>query len=346
MDLLDPLIQSEIDAGYITRRPHPKYDLFVLNYAPPVQYERRWNEATMACRGLIVDGTGRVVARPFKKFFNIGEHESPALPDLPIGDRFKAFEKMDGSLGISYATPDGLAISTRGSFESEQAIKATEMLRTTYKDAVPKMHGHITYLFEIIYPENRIVVNYGDAEELVLIGAICTKSGLEYEATDFPELPFRTPEVFTVEDLKDLPRDTSNFEGYVIMFEDGPRVKVKLDEYVKLHHLVHDMSPRRIWEALSSGENVEAMIAELPDELFDDLKAQVQDQKREFEHEVLRYRRLFKHLELHKIESRKDQAMTIIKMSKFHEMQPGPLFSLLDVKSSAFVDSIWKLVKP
>ena len=30
MDLLDPLIQSEIDAGYITRRPHPKYDLFVL----------------------------------------------------------------------------------------------------------------------------------------------------------------------------------------------------------------------------------------------------------------------------------------------------------------------------
>jgi len=346
MHLLDPLIQSEIDAGYITCRPHPKHDLFVLNYAPAVQYERRWNAATMACRGLIVDGDGNVVARPFTKFFNIGEHESPTLPDLPIGDSFKAFEKMDGSLGISYGTPDGLAISTRGSFESDQAIKATEMLRTKYKDALPLMHDHITYLFEIIYPDNRIVVNYGDAEELVLIGATYTKSGIECEATDFPELPFRHPKVFTVEDLSDLPRDTSNFEGYVIMFEDGPRVKVKLDEYVKLHRLVHDMSPRRIWEALSSGENVEAMIAELPDELFDDLKAQAVDQMRAFENEVLRYHRLFKHLELHKLESRKDQAASIIKMSKFHEMNAGPLFSLLDVKSAAFTESIWKLVKP
>ena len=96
MQYLDPRIQFEIDEGYITARPHPSLDLYVLNYSSSVSYKRRWNEATLQCRGLIVDKQGRVVSRPFSKFFNLGEHVSPDLPDVPFGESFVAYEKMDG----------------------------------------------------------------------------------------------------------------------------------------------------------------------------------------------------------------------------------------------------------
>ena len=96
LNSLDPLIANETQEGFITCRPHPELDLFVLNYAPSVAYEKRWNKATLQCRGLIVNGQGQVVSRPFPKFFNLGEHDSPDLPDVPFGESFVAYEKMDG----------------------------------------------------------------------------------------------------------------------------------------------------------------------------------------------------------------------------------------------------------
>ena len=92
------LLDEMIAAKYISEKKHPDADLYIYNYTQKAQFERFWNETTMQCRGLILDGQRKIVARPFKKFFNYGEHETLSIPDGP----FKVYEKMDGSLGILY----------------------------------------------------------------------------------------------------------------------------------------------------------------------------------------------------------------------------------------------------
>src|ERR1700744_2448922 len=64
----------------VVARRHPTRNLTILNYTERCQYERGlWNEVTLACRGLIHDGAGNVVARPFRKFFNYGQGEAGAI---------------------------------------------------------------------------------------------------------------------------------------------------------------------------------------------------------------------------------------------------------------------------
>ena len=63
------LIKQMIEEDYVSKRKHPECDLYILNYTPKCQINWKWNEATMTCRGLIVDAYWNVVARPFKKFF-------------------------------------------------------------------------------------------------------------------------------------------------------------------------------------------------------------------------------------------------------------------------------------
>ena len=168
-------LDKAIADGYISVRPHPdSRELLIYNYTAKSQYERVWTKETLACRGLILnvpdDGEILVVARPFNKFFNLAE-----LDKIPEG-KFVAQEKMDGSLGIIYQAPDGLpSVATRGSFASEQAEWATQWLRKRPKfvaaaqSAISRNH---TLLVEIIYPKNRIVIDYGELEELVLLTAI------------------------------------------------------------------------------------------------------------------------------------------------------------------------------
>ncbi|QOR67967.1 hypothetical protein IM538_07490 [Cytobacillus suaedae] len=71
----------EVEQKYISRREHPtNKDIIILNYTENATYEKRWNELTLNCRGLIVnERTGEILARPFPKFFNYGE-----IPELEV----------------------------------------------------------------------------------------------------------------------------------------------------------------------------------------------------------------------------------------------------------------------
>jgi RNA ligase len=42
-------------------------------------------------------------------------------------------------------------------------------------------------------------------------------------------------------------------EGVVVRFASGLRLKLKREEYVRLHRLVTGLTPRRIWEMLKDG---------------------------------------------------------------------------------------------
>lgn len=166
-------IDELVAQGYISKRAHSSGELFILNYTKTCQFERNWTPETMACRGLIVDKDNQICARPFSKFFNYEELEGK----IPL-EPFEIYEKLDGSLGILYHFDGKPAIASRGSFDSEQAVWATEIFRkyANYK----YFHRDYTYLFEIVADWNRIVVKY-DWEGLVLLAILKTNDGKEID---------------------------------------------------------------------------------------------------------------------------------------------------------------------
>jgi RNA ligase len=273
-DILDPrALEALVTDGFISRKPHPNAPLSIYDYTQRAQFERVWTPETLACRGLIVHDDGRIWARPFPKFFNSGEHES-----LPTNESFEVFDKLDGSLGITYRHPHTgeWHVSTRGSFVSEQAIHATEIARAKYADALDRFAtDEHTWLFEIIYPTNRIVVDYAGLDDLVLLAIIDKATGNDRDLPDQAQWPGRivtrhhTLQLWSqVAEADGEHRLGEDGEGYVVRFASGLRVKVKFADYVRLHRIVTGISTVTVWEHLSESRPFGELVDRVPDELF------------------------------------------------------------------------------
>lgn len=261
---LMPLLQEMLEEKYVRRQSHPTLPLHILNYSEKAQFEKKWNEVTRQCRGLIYNEDLEIVARPFDKFFNYGEWDY-------IADDYReshciVTDKLDGSLGILYPTPEGWSIATRGSFTSDQAIHATEILRERYSDWEPD--SDFTYLFEIIYPENRIVCDYQGANDLYLLGMRHIHDGWSAPPST-AYWPGPTTEILSYTTFEDAlaaaPRPGK--EGMVVHFtKKDERLKLKQEDYVRLHRLVTGLNERRIWESLSGGLSDVDLLTPMPEE--------------------------------------------------------------------------------
>lgn len=266
-DLFDlDALQAAIDDGFVREQTHPDLPLKILNYTERTQYERAWTHITETCRGLIIDAEGRIVARPFAKFFNYSEHPEGTFD---LGARVTVTDKLDGSLGILYPTPDGYAIATRGSFTSDQAEHATKVWRERYAGTATVDDG-ITWLFEIIYPANRIVCDYGGLDDLVLLGGVHHRNGVPIGADllDYPGPKVTQFDYATLaEALAAPPRPGA--EGIVIRFHhDATMIKLKQETYLQAHAIVTRTSTKTIWQALASGEGLRMVTDFVPDEFL------------------------------------------------------------------------------
>jgi RNA ligase len=116
----------------------------------------------------------------------------------------------------------------------------------------------LTYVFELIHPENRIVLDYGDRRGLVLLAVIETGTGRERNIYGPDFEAFNRVDRLDPSALEDIARlgDDRLVEGVVANFA-GHRVKIKTDEYVRLHRIVTNFTPKRVWEALSGGDSLE-----------------------------------------------------------------------------------------
>lgn len=323
------LLEEMIAADYVRVQKHPEAPFSIYNYTQNAQFERVWNEITIVCRGLIMDEEFKVVARPFPKFFNLGEIEGHQLPNSP----FEVYEKMDGSLGILYFWEDKPYIASRGSFSSKQAIEANEMLWSKYADSIPLLDKTKTYLFEIIYPENRIVLNYGEERMLVLLAIIDTATGL-----DMPLAEIGFPLVKRYDGLEDISAlaamQEDNKEGFVIKFENGHRIKVKFAEYVRIHYIISHFSNRTVWEYLSEGKSMTELLERVPDEFFNwvrELHNNFLSQYKAIEEQAL--------AEFKQFETRKEAAMYYVTCK-----YPAIMFKMYDAKDYSAI--IWKMIYP
>lgn len=344
-EVLDPaLLGDMIDQGYVQVRYHPDYPLAIYCYTKQAMFDRKWNDVTKKCRGLIVnDNTGEIVARPFKKFFNLGE---PDAPKFDPHDWVTVYDKVDGSLGIAYNTPDGPAIAAKGSFISEQALHATELLRAKY----PQYNGieGITDLFEIVYPENRIVLDYGDADELRYLGSVWVYDGDAYwngilmSHYGIPKnmaVQFGTYE--SVMKGLDLHRD--NAEGFVIFNDDTfERLKVKQEDYIELHRVMTGLNEKQLWEWLSEGKHVSDIISDLPEELHEWAKPILTNLINEHDALSVGCFNAFSYHRHHAID-RKDFALRI---KQYPSLDKGVMFCMLDGQNERANELIWKAVKP
>lgn len=252
-DIVDEgLLARAVADGYVTVRSED--GLIVYNYTAAAQYSGVWNEATLACRGLIADAGGRIIARPFGKFFN---HDEPQAPVPPDGVPMVVTEKWDGSLGILYTALDGSKrISTRGSTRSDQAWEATRIWREKYEGVY--FGPGVTPLFEIVYPSNRIVVDYRGMRDLVLLAVIDNATGADLPLERF-DWPGPQADQIRFETLADLvvhmegPRPGCDLrEGFVVRFDTGPaaphpRIKMKWTDYLELHKIVTGLTHTTVW---------------------------------------------------------------------------------------------------
>jgi RNA ligase len=264
-DVLDQVeLTTAVETGLVRLQRHPDRPLVIYNYTEACQYMSAWTPVTLACRGLIVDEAGRVVARPYTKFFNHTESHAPVLDATAA---VRVTDKADGSLGIIYHDGTRLAVATRGSFVSDQARHATEIINQRYAGFVPP--DDLTVLVEIIYPGNRIVVDYDGLDDLVLLGAVDIATGRSYGPEAVPDWPGPAVESFAYPTFADAlaapPRDGR--EGLVVHFtEADQRVKIKYAEYVRLHRLVTGLTARTVWDVLVNGGDLDAMLEPLPEE--------------------------------------------------------------------------------
>ncbi|MEV7725298.1 RNA ligase [Streptomyces sp. NPDC087917] len=256
-------LSAAIEAGHVTRKAHPELPLSIYTYTREAQYEGVWNRVTTRCRGLVAeDGTGVVVALPLPKFFNVGEHESgrpyaPALPDEP----FEVYDKVDGSLAVVYHYAGRWRAASKASFTSTQATWAQRRLDA--RDTAGLVPG-TTYLAEVLYPQNRIVVDYGDRKDLVLLAAfgpdgtevpLAAAAGhwgaIGSVVSVWPAMPLA--ELLALAESNTLPDGGSaggtDAEGYVLRFASGVRAKAKLSEYVRLHRVLTRCTERDVWRA-------------------------------------------------------------------------------------------------
>jgi len=163
------ILETYFKNRLLKKHKHQYYDLYIWNYTENVQFNKLWDNITSICRGLITDVNGKIVGRSFNKFHNYEEQ------NIKSAKKCRIFDKVDGSLGILFFYNKEWIFSSRGSFDSPQAIKGKSMIPLELLDI---LDTDISYTFEIIYPENRIVIDYGLKESLVFLAAF-RKDGTE-----------------------------------------------------------------------------------------------------------------------------------------------------------------------
>ena len=325
--------------GLLYKQVHPSLPLTIWNYTEKVQYENLWDEVTLMCRGLVTDDTGDIVATPFQKFFNIEEGKFEPT------EKFEVYEKMDGSLGIVFWYRGQWVVATRGSFTSDQANKAREILRKYNTDI---MFRHLTFCFEIIYPENRIVLDYGNDEKLVLLGTF-DKNGKEMDVEIWSQWGFDVVKKYDgIKDYKQLKEMVKNDqEGFVVKFSNGDRIKVKGVEYLRLHKIMTNVTTTGIWEYLKNGEDVMELLKDVPDEFYKKIESYIKDLRYYYfqisEDAGKRFdgKMYGKYNDKEPITDRKEFAEWVFTQPKH---MSGILFRMFDKKD--YSEIIWNLIRP
>lgn len=348
----DPnILQQYIDQGLLECHSHSSLPLNIYNYSRDCAFERKWDDITLKCRGIILDNDGNLICKSFDKFFNF-EEINPS--SYPLNDQYAWItDKEDGSLGILFYYNNQWILSSKGSFYSDQAIKGQEILQ---KYNTQFLNQEYTYIFEIIYPENRIVVDYNGEEKLILLSIMHKDKEVDPLIVHMAGVALNCPYVYykktpPINDLKSLNKlvldlraqNVKNKEGFVIRFYPSNfRMKIKFEEYVRLHKLMTNFSNVDIWDVLRNGEDFKEILLNIPDEFDNWVKDTINKLKEDYSKIELESRKYYLLLLRAKFKTKKEKALWIQK--HVDKKYQSIIFHMVDKKDYSGI--IWKMIRP
>ena len=262
-------IRREVAAGAVTESALGELSIF--KYSADCVWDGMWNDVVKRCRGIVLNtATGKIVARPFDKFFNINERPDTnvhLLEKKAKSQKMVATKKLDGSMCSIWFYNGAWHCSTPGGLTSPQAQHAAGLLLGKYN--LSKLPTDITFVCELLCPWDRKdkVVDYGDRDELVLLAAFENK----WDLTEVPRQRLETLATGTGLQLVDVyPLDEEDpwstpipvgEEGFVVRFEDGFRIKIKSRWYMHWHRLLSQVSYKHLIELLEGGGDPKTVLS-------------------------------------------------------------------------------------
>ena len=213
------------------------------------EIDAKWTKDNLFYRSLIVDKKGNVCSCGFPKFFNASEKED-CYPDPANFKDWIVQDKADGSLLIADFYNNQFSMRTRGtaSYLAQENAADFELLPQKYPKVVEflKENSHLSLLFEIVTPNNVIVIRPKEVE-FYLLGAI-NKNGLcvvtSHELTEIWRkigcVPM--PQTYQFDSMADLKaitsmvKDWKGKEGIVLSYNNNQnRIKLKSQWYLFCH---------------------------------------------------------------------------------------------------------------
>lgn len=257
--------------------------IFVLNYnqiSSP-----KLDDYVSECRGLILNHTGSVLGRRWSRFFNYGE-----MPEVTSNFKFEGssiFAKADGSTILIWYNPyeTRWEISTRGTAFAESGQGFYDSFKEAVLDdgfhvseeefqefCLENLDTNMSYVFEYCSCKNRIVTFY-ETPQMVLISTIHNETGIE-QSYEMDSLDIKTLwsklsdnvkhiDKFEFDSLDDMVSTAKNLssleEGYVAKDINGLRIKIKSDQYVRVHRIKGDagVTPKTISGLVVENEHEE-----------------------------------------------------------------------------------------
>lgn len=199
------------------------------------------------CRGLIFDMDGNIINRRYHKFFNLQEKTETDIQAIDWSEPHMILEKLDGSMVSPFIIHGNLRWSTKmGITDTSMQAEVFVASRQNYTDLAEELLGDdYCPIFEWCSNKNRIVLDYPE-DNLILTAVRHNKTGKydDYETLLRIGKLYNVPVVKaydlsdkSIEEVVETVRAAENTEGIVVRFATGHMVKVKSDQYVKIHKI-------------------------------------------------------------------------------------------------------------
>jgi len=253
IDQVIPHIENH--EGFIVAK-RDNYD--VVNYVsvvdafPKVEEVGEGDAVRRECRGMIFDKQGKIVRRPFHKFFNVGERLETHESKIDWTRKHVYLDKLDGSMvtpfldkgqHLRWATKMGI---TEVAMQAEVHVAKNQKYIDFATACLDIPGDEVTPIFEWCSRKQRIVVDYPE-DQLILTGMRALNSGYYYPYDSMKRVAtnYGIPVVDSIPPIDwNVLGDAEGMEGVVIRFLDGHMLKLKSSWYVGIHKALSGL----VWE--------------------------------------------------------------------------------------------------
>ena len=183
---------------------------------PPIKGNNALSSAILReCRGIAFDSQGKVISRPFHKFFNINEREETLLRNLDFSGGYDILEKLDGAMIRPIPLNGHYRLATKLGV-SKQSLDAEVFIATRPEyDKLIRQALALNYtpIFEWCSPKLKSVVQY-QQEQLTLLASRHNWTGQylslaqmrEWVNDVAPDLPIVKSLNCSIEEVLDAPK--------------------------------------------------------------------------------------------------------------------------------------------